>query len=134
MIGGEGRQRGRGGPNKRARGGRKQVAGPARYNAAVAPEQDLPGADLVAAGLSDLAEGVESVAALLVSIGAPRLEQLGLCVPNPIPSPERRLYERLHAENPDAAHSRYNAYLRRLVSYERALACVKSPTSTASSD
>ena len=66
-----------------------------------------------------------SVPALLVSIGAPRLRRIGLAVEHPIDAPERRLYERLQAENPDAAHSRFNALVRRLVSFERAAECVK---------
>ena len=44
----------------------------------------------------------------------------GLSVENPFPSPEHRLYELLAAEDSDSAHSRYNALVRRLVSYERA--------------
>jgi hypothetical protein len=83
----------------------------------------LPGAELVAAGLADLERGVESIEALLVSIGAPRLTQLGFAIPRPIVSPEHRLYELLAADNPDAAHSRYNALVRRLVSFERAAEC-----------
>ena len=51
----------------------------------------LPGAELVEAGIADLERGVDSVEALLVSIGAPRLERLGFDVPVPIPSPEHRL-------------------------------------------
>ena len=86
---------------------------------------DLPGADLISAGLADLEQGVESVAALLVSIGAPRLEALGVPVPRSLPDPEHRLYERLGRDDQDAAHSRYNALVRRLVSFERALACVR---------
>jgi hypothetical protein len=84
-----------------------------------------PGSDLIEEGLDDLSRGVQSVAALLVSIGAPRLRRLGFQVPNPIPFPEHRLYERLRAVNSDAAHSRYNALIRRLVSFERAAACAK---------
>jgi hypothetical protein len=83
----------------------------------------LPGAELVEVGLADLSRGVASVPALLVSIGAPRLAALGLQVPHPFPDPEHGLYERLRREGPDDAHSRYNALLRRLVSFERALAC-----------
>jgi hypothetical protein len=84
----------------------------------------LPGGDLVQAGLDDLARGVESIPALLVSIGADRLRHAGLTVPAPvIPSPERRLYDRLASEDSDSAHSRYNALIRRLVSCERALEC-----------
>ena len=83
----------------------------------------LPGADLIARGLVDLARGEETIEALLVSIGAPRLVALGLPVHRPIPAPERRLYDRLSAEESDSAHSRYNALIRRLVSFERAAEC-----------
>jgi hypothetical protein len=84
----------------------------------------LPGADLVEKGLADLEQGVESVEALLVSIGAYRLSAVGLERPTTIPSPEHRLYELLAAEDSDSAHSRYNALIRRLVSFERAAECV----------
>jgi hypothetical protein len=50
--------------------------------------QALPGGDLVQEGLDDLARGVESLAALLVSIGAPRLRRIGLLLPD-APSPTR---------------------------------------------
>ena len=82
----------------------------------------LPGGDLIEKGLADRRRGVVSLEGLLVSIGAPRLAQLGIDVPDPIPAAERRLYELLHADDPDSAHSRYNALLRRLVSFERAAA------------
>ena len=84
---------------------------------------DLPGADLVEKGIADLEQGIESVESLLVSIGTPRLVGLGIGVRSPIPSPEHRLYALLHAEEGDAAHSRYNALIRRLVSFERATEC-----------
>jgi hypothetical protein len=87
----------------------------------------LPGGDLVGTGIDDLARGVESIPALLVSIGAERLRHAGLAVPAPVfPSPERRLYDRLASEDSDSAHSRYNALIRRLVSCERALECAAS--------
>jgi hypothetical protein len=85
----------------------------------------LPGEDLVQRGLDDLAAGVESVESLLVSIGAPRLMGLGVAVENPFPSPEHRLYALLSAEESTSAHSRYNALIRRLVSYERAAECAR---------
>ena len=85
----------------------------------------LPGGDLIERGLDDHARGICSVEALLVSIGAPRLRRLGFDVLNPIPSAELRLYELLQAEDSDSAHSRYNALIRRLVSFERAAECVK---------
>jgi hypothetical protein len=86
----------------------------------------LPGGDLVQAGFDDLARGVESIPALLVSIGAERLRHAGLVVPGAVfRSPERRLYDRLASEDSDSAHSRYNALIRRLVSCERALECAR---------
>jgi hypothetical protein len=86
--------------------------------------RDLPGGDLVERGLADLENGLESTEALLVSIGAVRLARLEVEVRSPIASPEHRLYARLAAEDADSAHSRYNALVRRLVSYERAAECV----------
>ncbi len=90
----------------------------------------LPGDELVREGLTDLAAGEATVPAYLVSIGAPRLRQLGLEVPTPIPSPEHRLYDHLAAEDSDSAHSRYNALVRRLISFERAAACASTRTPT----
>ena len=86
--------------------------------------EELPGHDLVERGLADLARGVESVPALLVAIGAPRLRRLGLAVPDAkLADPEHRLYLELSRSGPDSAHSRYNALLRRLISFERAAEC-----------
>lgn len=92
--------------------------------------EGLPGADLVERGLRDLAAGIESEAALLVRIGSPRLQRLGLTIPVETPSscatdsPEHRLYARLARDGADSAHSRYNALIRTLVSFERAAECV----------
>lgn len=83
----------------------------------------LPGGELVSAGLQDLEHGIESDAALLVSIGAPRLAALGVQVNHPLDDPEHRLYARLAASDGPSAHSRYNALIRRLVSFERAVEC-----------
>ena len=78
----------------------------------------------MADGMRDLERGVVSVPALLVSIGAPRLRRVGLALPRVEPQPEHRLYALLQGEFGDAAHARYNAWLRRLVSFERAFECV----------
>jgi hypothetical protein len=83
----------------------------------------LPGADMVFSGMEDLSQGKSTVAALLVSVGAPRLSRLGRRIENPIPSPEHRLYQTLSREASDGAHARYNALIRRLVSFERAAEC-----------
>ena len=95
------------------------------YNSLMSAERyaGLPGADLVTEGLGDLAAGRESVSSLLVQIGAPRLRALGLIVPATLPLPEHRLYALLAQSEPESAHARYNALLRRLVSFERTLAC-----------
>lgn len=84
----------------------------------------LPGTELIVKGLADLQRGVETTESLLVSIGALRLRQLGFDVRRPIPAAEHRLYDRLASEDADSAHSRYNALVRRLVSFERAAECV----------
>ncbi|MDQ3696620.1 MAG: hypothetical protein M3373_01140 [Gemmatimonadota bacterium] len=86
---------------------------------------DLPGGDLIVSGLEDLEQGLETVPALLVSIGAPRLRRLGYVVPRPIADPEHRLYALLARLDADTAHGRYNAWVRRLTSFERAAECVR---------
>ncbi len=86
----------------------------------------FPGGELIRQGLEDLAAGRESVAALLVLIGAPRLGRLGLGLPADMAgagNPEHRLYHLLARSEPDSAHSRYNALIRRLVRFERAAEC-----------
>ncbi|MFZ1699545.1 MAG: hypothetical protein WBO10_08145 [Pyrinomonadaceae bacterium] len=88
-----------------------------------------PGEEMINAGIADLKRGLETIPALLVSIGAPRLRSSGITVPpQTISSPEHRLYEVLRSKNPDAAHSRYNALIRRLVSFERAAQCENQRT------
>ena len=85
----------------------------------------LPGAELIRDGLRDLASGIESIPALLVLIGAPRLRRLGFDVPDTPDYPEDRLYALLASEDSDSAHSRYNALIRSLVSFERSAECVR---------
>lgn len=85
--------------------------------------ENLPGADLVEKGIADLEHGRRTIESLLVSMGASRLGALGIELPSPIPAAEHRLYASLAEEDPDSAHSRYNALVRRLVSFERAAEC-----------
>ena len=86
----------------------------------------LPGDDLVEAGLRDLSAGRETIEALLVAVGAPRLQRIGLDLPKSLPdNPEHRLYDLLAEDDEDSAHSRYNSLIRKLVSYERAAECVR---------
>jgi hypothetical protein len=102
-------------------GGATACAGPTRIIDFV--DAALPGAEIVERGIEDLARGVESQEALLVSIGAPRLRRIGFAVSRTLPAPEDRLYELLSRVDSDSAHSRYNALIRRLVSFERAAEC-----------
>jgi hypothetical protein len=75
--------------------------------------------------MEDLAGGNESLPALLVSLGATRLRRAGLPIPPPIPDADHRLYLMLAGVHGNDAHSRYNALVRTLVSFERALECAK---------
>lgn len=87
----------------------------------------LPGEDLIEAGIEDLRAGRETIAALLVAIGAPRLRRIGLHLPANLPAtPEHRLYDLLTLDLGDGAHSRYNSWIRKLVSYERAAELYKT--------
>lgn len=81
---------------------------------------NLPGQELVSAGLRDLAAGRESESALLVAMAAPRLRALGFEVPpGGGEQPSHRLYELL-SRGGGGAHSRYNALVGRMVSFARA--------------
>jgi hypothetical protein len=86
----------------------------------------LPASDLVSAGIVDLQNQRETIAALIVAIGAPKLRTLGLEIPSiTLSNPEHRLYDLLSLDGSDSAHSKYNALIRKLVSFQRALECVK---------
>jgi len=69
---------------------------------------------------ADLGAGVESIESLLVLVGTPRLRRIGFDVPDRLYFPEDRLYEKLAEIHGDGAHSKYNALIRTLVSFERA--------------
>jgi hypothetical protein len=85
--------------------------------------EGLPGGGLIAAGLADLRAGRMTSKELPVAIGSNRLRAAGIAVPpwSSSQAPEHAPYEVLSAENADSAHGRYNALLRRLVSFERGL-------------
>ncbi len=86
--------------------------------------KELPGADLIYPGIAELVRGEGSAEALLVAIGSPRLRRLGFRLPEnaELPEhPELLLYRLLCEQYGKAAHSQYNALIRRLVSFERAV-------------
>jgi hypothetical protein len=84
--------------------------------------QGLPGEVIIRQGLDDLAAGQESIGSCLVQIGATRLRDAGLPVPENVDiNADRSLYRLLEAEHGTSAHSQYNSWIRQLVSFERAL-------------
>ncbi len=88
---------------------------------------ELPGGDLVLEGIGELRNGKESIASLLVAIGAPRLRLLGVPIPEiTIAEAEHQRYELLVRTDSDSAHSLYNALVRRLATFDRAAACAGS--------
>jgi len=83
----------------------------------------LPGEELVEQGLADLIPHRVTDCPLLVLIAAPRLERLGVEIPErDFPRPyEHQLCDRLAERLGHGAHSHYNSLLRRIASYARAL-------------
>lgn len=86
---------------------------------------NLPGADIVTAGLADLDAGRhETAAALLVAEAAPRLRRRDIDVPaSQVSDKTGALYRLLERElgDSDSAYRRYNALRRRIVSFCDAL-------------
>lgn len=84
--------------------------------------EKLPGAEIVLPGIADLEAGSMSINALAVQSAAPRLQALGLAArgaEDEVPA-AHRLYQQLHRDLGDGAHSRYNAILSRLTSFAQA--------------
>jgi hypothetical protein len=84
---------------------------------------ELPGAEIILPGLSDLHSGESgTIGALLVAIAAMRLTEAGLDIPKDHlePEPEMTLYARLQDEQEDP-YFYYNALLNRLNSFCNAL-------------
>lgn len=86
---------------------------------------DFPGAELIEHGLADYAAGLVTPASCLLAVAWGRLQRNGLPLPartpERFPEPELQLYELLRRQGGDA-YSRYNALLRRLISFEQSLA------------
>ena len=78
----------------------------------------LPGADIVGDGIAALNHGERTVEALLVSMAAARLRDIGLNIPaaaDHIAAPNLALYEAVRLAGGD--HFDYNALLGRLSSF-----------------
>jgi len=88
-----------------------------RFGAASFQELGLPGAEIVDSGLADLAHERVTHESLAVSLAAPRLRREGVPIGSVLDDPEHRLYRMLSRTDGDLAHARYNAWLRRLVSF-----------------
>jgi hypothetical protein len=82
----------------------------------------LPGEEIIREGLDDLSAARESIGSLLVQIGEPKLRMAGVPLPANIDlDADRKLYSLLAQSHGVEAHSQYNAWIRQLVSFERAL-------------
>jgi hypothetical protein len=79
----------------------------------------IPGADLVRAGLWDLAAGRITIEGLLVLQARRRLLELGYAMPDvAVEDPGARMYALIAEElGGPRAHGRYNALRRRLASF-----------------
>jgi hypothetical protein len=78
----------------------------------------MPGRELIVAGLDDLNAGRETVEAMLVATGAPRLRACGI----PVPGGDQldsglRMYRLLGERDAAGAYGTYNALRRRLGSF-----------------
>ena len=86
---------------------------------------EFPGCELIERGLADYAAGQVTPESCLLAVAWGRLQRYGLPLPartpERFPEPELQLYELLQREGGDA-YSRYNALLRRLISFEQTLA------------
>ena len=91
-----------------------------RFGAANFQSIGLPGGELIDTGLADLASGVSSREALLVSLASARLRREGVPVSATEPDPENRLYALLAETEGDLAHTRYNALRQQVVSFANA--------------
>jgi hypothetical protein len=94
-------------------------------NDTVAPPlfEGLPGSELVTQGLADLSQNTNSKFALLLRVAGPRLRALDINIPvsKGPKSFEHLLYEALEEEYGPAAYTQYNALIRRISSFTRAL-------------
>lgn len=85
--------------------------------------RSLPGGEIVVEGLADIEHGRDTVSADAVLMAAGRLREAGIHVRGdggPGGPASHRLYDKLASEEPRGAHSRYNAIVRRMVSFARA--------------
>jgi hypothetical protein len=82
----------------------------------------LPGAEIVIAGIADLEAGRDTADASAVLMAATRLRAVGAGIPLTTTGEPaaHRLYDQLADEDPLNAHSRYNAIVRRVISFARA--------------
>lgn len=81
--------------------------------------KDFPGFELVAAGRADLAAGRDTPEASALRMASGRLAGIGIEIPaaDSASPASHHLYDLLSQVDQDAAHGRFNAISRRLVSF-----------------
>lgn len=85
---------------------------------------NLPASGLIRQGLDDLMHQRESIASCLVKIASSRMRRCGVVVDvaeAEALAADHLLYDLLGRAHGREAHGRYNALMRELVSFERAL-------------
>lgn len=89
-----------------------------------AESRGLPGADVIAEGLRQLAAGQRGPEAWLLLVATRRLRQAGVPLPDVevTTEPERALYDLVGATGGAGAHAAYNAWIGRLDRFLRAVA------------
>jgi hypothetical protein len=92
---------------------------PADANATLLPPafRDLPGADLVAAGLQDVAAGRRTLEASLVQLAPVRLRRVGIELTALDGEAKAKVFALVVAAEDGSAHSRFNAVVDRLDSF-----------------
>ena len=85
--------------------------------------EGLPGAEIVRLGIKDLLARRATISSCLVAVALPRLQACGVvpCDFKPHFQQSELLLYRILLKQSGDAYSRYNALLRELVSFERAL-------------
>jgi hypothetical protein len=92
--------------------------GSSTFSAGAEIPGNMPGRELVVAGLEDLWAGRDTVEAMLVATGAPRLRACGIDVPGgDRPDAGLRMYRLLGERDAAGAYGTYNALRRRLGSF-----------------
>ncbi len=84
--------------------------------------QHHPGHEFIEQGLLDISQAKSTIYSALLFSAKSRLENLGIVLNGVSPiDPSMELYQSLYLQYGDAAHSKFNALNRRLISFMRSV-------------